>query len=100
MRSYILTEREREIVNAFLKTKDVPKGRYGSWCQLRFQTRKHLDTIKQDLKLIEEFMDTNREPECFGSDDVMQGEVPKKCLECDAEGKCIEAYCRRTGIRP
>ncbi len=103
MRSYILTDRERELIEAFLETKDVPEEDYVNWCQIRHQFRKHEETLTMDLAILEKFMATVRKPKCFGSEDVMiqvDGVYKRKCLECSSEGKCLEENRRRTGIRP
>lgn len=95
MRSYIITDRERELIQAFLETQDVPEEDYISWCQLRHQYRKHGENLRQDLSLIEEFMETVRKPKCFGTEDFTikeDGVYKEKCLKCSSESECLEAF--------
>ena len=48
MRSYIFTDREREILNAWLKNKERLEG----FNRLAFNTRKDILTIFEDMELV------------------------------------------------
>ena len=48
MRSYIFTDREREILNAWLKKKERLEG----FNRLAFNTRKDILTIFEDMELV------------------------------------------------
>jgi hypothetical protein len=55
MRSYILTDRERDIINKFLK-----EERPDTFRQLKSNSIKAIPYIERDLELIEKFLDRNR----------------------------------------
>jgi hypothetical protein len=53
MRLYILTETEREEVNRFLKNKESTN----LIKVLRFRATRHIGRLREDLKLLEEFVE-------------------------------------------
>ncbi len=58
MRSYILTDRERRILRDHLRAPDdLSKKEYDGWYQLKHQYKKHHETIRDDLKLLEQAME-------------------------------------------
>lgn len=60
MRSYILTDKERTIIESFLETQEVPPEDYNHYHQLCHLIRKNISTISQDVVLIEVFMATRK----------------------------------------
>ena len=52
MREYILTEKERETVKKFLQDKASNE----LIRLLRYRARQHLDSLKEDIELLEELM--------------------------------------------
>lgn len=60
MRSYLLTPKERTLIESFIETQDIPDEAYNHYCQIRHQWRKHKDTIKEDLELLNKFMETSK----------------------------------------
>jgi len=57
MRAYILTDRERRIIREYLRAPDdLSKKEYDGWCQIKHQYKKHSETIRQDLELLEQVM--------------------------------------------
>ncbi len=106
MRNYILTDRERTLIEAFMETQDVPQEDYGSYCQLRHQFRKNSEVLTMDLALLETFMETTRKPKCFGTEEVKyihgyKG-APRKerCIKCDAQGPCLKKYYQNQRVLP
>ncbi len=100
MRAYILTERERSLIDSFLKNREVSEEDYGSYCQLRHQYKTHKVTLAKDRELLDRFINTTRRPKCFGSSDVVKKTMLRKCTQCDAAAKCLGAYMRSKELIP
>ncbi len=100
MRTYILTDRERTLIEAFLETQEITPDDYNLYCQLRHQFRKNNETIHQDFILLEKFMNTTRKPKCFGTEDVIKKTTERKSTQCDAAAKCLGAYMRSKDLIP
>lgn len=106
MRSYILTDRERTLIETFRESGKVAVEDYGSYCQIRYHFRRHENTLTQDLKLLKSFMNTTRKPKCFGTEEVQyihgyKG-APRKerCITCDAQGPCLKKYYQNQRVIP
>ncbi len=96
MRTYILTARERVLVEAFIESKEVAPEDLNNYWVLRHQFRKHEENLTQDLALLQKFMATTRRPPCFGSEEVVWKEdYPNKCLKCDVQAECLVDNCRQ-----
>ncbi len=100
MRTYIMTDLERNFVEKYLETGEVAPEDYNTYCQLRHQFRNSQEVLTMDLATLEIFIDTTRRPKCFGSDDVVYKKqqpkgLPKNCLKCDVQAECLVDNCRQ-----
>ena len=53
-----------------------------------------------DLAVLEKFIVTNREPNCFNTEKVLirDGNYNGDCLMCSAEGRCLTEFIREQGV--
>ena len=91
MRTYILTDKEREMVEAYLGDQDLTELEMSRIYTIRTRAKKSVEQLGLEVDLLNLLLEKSRRPKCFGTEKVLmlEGVYNAVCLMCSVEDDCL-----------